>query len=144
MEMKNTACKTLIILSLVLIALVPAYAQQTSMTVTIPVAFTVEQTVLPAGDYVVTHPSEKAIALRHVGGPETLIALTNYTAYTATSHSLQTPRLIFHRYGSQYFLAQAWMPNSDQEYEFYASAREIQVARNGGQDVVELAVLEKK
>src|SRR5215469_4895643 len=111
------------------------------MTVTIPVAFTVEQTVLPAGDYVVTHPSAKAIALKRVGGPETLIALTNYTA---TSHVLQTPRLIFHRYGSQYFLAQAWMPNSDQGYEFYASAREIQVARNGGQDVVELAVLAKK
>ena len=52
------------------------------MTVTIPVAFTVEQTVLPAGDYVLTHPSAKAIAPKRVGGPETLIALTNYIAYT--------------------------------------------------------------
>ena len=139
--MKSTACKTLITLSLVLIALVPAYAQQTSMTVTIPVAFTVEQTVLPAGIYVVTHPSPKAIALKRVSGPETLIALTNYTA---ASHTRQTPRLIFHRYGTQYFLARAWMPNSDQGYEFFASARETHLARIGGQDVVELAVLEKK
>ena len=138
--MKNIACKTLITLSLVLIALVPAYAQQTSMTVTIPVAFTVERTVLPAGDYVVTHPSEKAIALRHVGGPETLITVTNYTAIPQTP---QTPRLIFHRYGSRYFLARAWMPNSDHGYEFFASAREIQLARHGGQDVVELALLAK-
>jgi hypothetical protein len=138
--MKNIACKTLITLSLVLLALVPAYAQQTSMTVTIPVAFTVERTVLPAGDYVVTHPSGKAIALRHVGGPETLVALTNYTAIPQTP---QTPRLIFHRYGSRYFLAQAWMPNSDHGYEFFASAREIQLARHGGQDVVELALLAK-
>ena len=138
--MKNIACKTLITLSLVLIALVPAYAQQTSMTVTIPVPFTVEQNVLPAGDYVVTHPSEKAIVLRHVGGPETLIALTNYTA---TRQTPQTPRLIFHRYGSRYFLARAWMPNSDHGYEFFASTREIQLARYGGQDVVELALLAK-
>jgi len=56
---------------------------------------------------------------------------------------LQTPRLIFHRYGSQYFPGSG-MGNSVQGHEFYASAREIQVVRNGGQDVVELAALAKK
>jgi hypothetical protein len=65
------------------------------------------------------------------------------TNYIAASHNLQTPRLIFHRYGGQYFLAQAWMPNSDQGYECFASAREIQLARNGGQDVVELALVQQ-
>jgi hypothetical protein len=34
--------------------------------------------------------------------------------------------------------------NSDHAREFYASANEIQVARNGGQDVVELVLLAKK
>jgi hypothetical protein len=41
-------------------------------------------------------------------------------------------------------LAAAWLPNSDHAREFYASANEIQVARYGGQDVVELALLAKK
>jgi len=36
------------------------------------------------------------------------------------------------------------MPSSDHARELYASANEIQVARNGGQDVVELALLAKK
>jgi hypothetical protein len=53
-------------------------------------------------------------------------------------------KLVFHRYGNVYFLAAAWLPNSDHAREFYASANEIQVVRNGGQDVVELAVLVEK
>ena len=52
--------------------------------------------------------------------------------------------LVFHKYGTAYFLSAAWLPNSDHAREFYASSNEIQVARNGGQDVVELAVLAKK
>ena len=50
-------------------------------------------------------------------------------------------KLVFHRYGNAYFLAAAWLPNCDHAREFYASANESQVARSGGQDVVELALL---
>jgi hypothetical protein len=53
-------------------------------------------------------------------------------------------KLVFHRYGIAYFLAAAWLPNSDHAREFYASANEIQVANYGGQGVVELALLAKK
>jgi hypothetical protein len=53
-------------------------------------------------------------------------------------------KLVFHKYGNAYFLAAAWLPNSDHAREFLASVNEIQVARNGGQDVVELTLLAKK
>jgi hypothetical protein len=53
-------------------------------------------------------------------------------------------KLVFHKYGNAYFLAAAWLPNSDHAREFFASAKETQVARNGGQDVVELALLAKR
>jgi len=36
------------------------------------------------------------------------------------------------------------LPNSDHAREFYASTNEIQIARGGGQDVVELSLLAKK
>src|SRR6516162_318368 len=55
-EMKNTACKTLITLTLVLIALVPAYAQKTSATVNIPFSFTVDDVRMPAGEYIISSP----------------------------------------------------------------------------------------
>jgi hypothetical protein len=41
-------------------------------------------------------------------------------------------------------LAAAWLPNSAHAREFFPLAREIQLARNSVQDVVELALLAKK
>ena len=35
-------------------------------------------------------------------------------------------KLVFHKYGNAYFLAAAWLPNSDHAREFCASANEIQ------------------
>jgi hypothetical protein len=141
MEMNNTACKTLIALALVLLALAPAYAQKTSATVNIPFSFTVDDVRMPAGEYVISSPSERVVNLQHVGGPEAKATMTNNSSST---NSDGRARLVFHKYGNAYFLATAWLPNSDHAREFYASANEIQVARNGSQDVVELALLAKK
>ena len=139
--MKNTVCKTLITLALVLLALAPAYAQKTSATVNIPFSFTVDDVRMPAGEYVISSPSERVVNLQHVGGPEAKATLTNNGSSTKSNGRA---KLVFHKYGNAYFIAAAWLPNSDHAREFYASASEIQVARNGGQDVVVLALLAKK
>lgn len=139
--MKNTVRMTVITLSLVLIALVPAYAQKTSATVNIPFSFTVDNVRLPAGEYIIASPSERVVAIQHMGGPEAKTTMTNNGSPTKSDGRA---KLVFHKYGNAYFLAAAWMPNSDHAREFYASANEIQLARNGGQDVVELALLVKK
>ena len=139
--MKRLAYTILAAAALVLMALVPAYAQKTSATVNIPFTFTVDDVRMPAGQYIITEPSEKVIEIQHLGGHEAKAVVTNQGASTDwTSH----PRLVFHRYGNAYFLAAVWMPSSDHAREFFASANEIQVARNGGQDVIELALLVKK
>ena len=139
--MKSSIRMTVITLSLVLIAMVPAYAQKTSATVNIPFSFTVDDVRLPAGEYIISSPSERVVNLQHVGGPEAKATMTNNGSST---RSIGPARLVFHRYGNAYFLAAAWLPNSDHAREFYASANEIELARNGGQDVVELALLVKK
>jgi hypothetical protein len=141
MEMKNAACKTVMTLALVLLLLAPAYAQKTSATVNIPFSFSVDNVPMPAGEYIVSSPSERVVNLQHVGGPEAKTAMTNNGS---PSNSDGRAKLVFHKYGNAYFLAVAWMPNSDHAREFFASASEIQVARNGGQDVVEVALLAKK
>ena len=139
--MKNSIRMTLVALGLVTLALAPAYAQKTSATVNIPFSFTVDDVRMPAGEYVISAPSERAIILQHVGGAEAKTAMTNNGSPTASDgHS----KLVFHKYGNAYFLAAAWLPNSDHAREFFASSSEIQVARNSGQDVVELALLAKK
>lgn len=135
--MKKIACKTLMILSLVLIALVPAYA----VTVNIPFSFTVDDVRMPAGEYVIASPTESVVIIRHVGGPEAKATITNYGPLT---NSDGRAKFVFHKYGNAYFLAVAWLPNLAQAREFYTSANEIQVARNRGRDVVELPLLAKK
>ena len=139
--MKNSVRMTLITLSLVLLALAPAYAQKSSATVNIPFTFTVDDVRMPAGEYVISSPSERVVNLQHVGGPEAKTTMTNNGSPTKSDGRA---KLVFHRYGTAYFLVAAWMPNSDHAREFYASASEIQLARNGGQDVIELALLAKK
>jgi len=139
--MKRAAYITMAAVAVVLMSLVPAYAQKASATVNIPFTFTVDDVRMPAGQYIITEPSEKVIEIQHLGGNEAKAVVTNQGASTDwTSH----PRLVFHRYGNAYFLAAVWMPSSDHAREFFASANEIQVARNGGQDVIELALLVKK
>ena len=139
--MKRTAYRTMAAVALVVVALVPAYGQKTSATVNIPFSFTVDDVRMPAGEYLISAPSEKVIEIKHVGGREVKAAITSEVGATEWANH---PRLVFHKYGNAYFLAAAWMPNSDHEQGFFASVNEVQVARNGGQDVVELALLAKK
>jgi hypothetical protein len=141
MEMKNTACKTLITLALLLLALTPVYAQKTSATVNIPFTFSADDVRMPPGEYIISSPSERVVAIQHVGGSEAKTIMTNNGSSTKSDGR---SKLVFHKYGNAYFLAVAWLPNSDHARELYASPNEIQVARTGGLDVVELALLAKK
>ena len=50
-EMKHTAHMIAALAALLLMALVPAYAQKTSATANIPFAFTVDDVRMPAGEY---------------------------------------------------------------------------------------------
>ena len=74
--MKRTAYMTLAAVALVLMALVPAYAQKTSATVNVPFTFTVDDVRMPAGEYLITSPSEKVISIQRVGGSEAKVTLT--------------------------------------------------------------------
>ena len=136
--MKRTAYMVLAAVALVLMSLVPAYAQlKTAATVNIPFTFTVDEVRMPAGDYLITSPSEKVISIQRVGGTEVKVTLT-----TTGSAARQTgpAKLLFHKYGNAYFVAAAWMPKSDHPQEFFTSASEIEVARTTPQKSYELAM----
>jgi len=92
---------------------------------------------MPAGEYLITAPSEKVISIQRVGGPEVKATITNSSAPAKWNGR---PRLVFRHYGRLYFVAMAWLPNSDRAHEFFTSATEIEVARNTTQQTVELAM----
>ncbi len=60
----------------------------------------------------------------------------------ASIDAAKQSKLVFHRYGDRYFLAQLWVAGSDSGRELAQSPREMEVARNYTvQDVVLFAAL---
>src|SRR5215831_15020218 len=105
--------RTLITICLLLTA--AGFAQMRSgqqlMKVNIPFAFGVQDQSLPAGQYLVfTVTPERSIRIVSADGKHSAIVntLPNY-AKEPSSNS----RLVFHRYGSEYFLAEVWTAGQD-------------------------------
>ena len=60
----------------------------------------------------------------------------------ASPQAQKTTKLVFHRYGSHYFLAQIWKAGNDRGQELPASGLETEVARDyPAQSVVVVATL---
>jgi len=81
---------------------VPAHAAE--IRAKIPFSFTVNGKTLPAGTYSVsTEAVQGGLLVR--GFRDGAVVLTN----SIESGKDTTPKLVFHRYGDQYILRQAWM-----------------------------------
>ena len=79
----------------------PICAQVATAEATIPFAFDAGNATLPAGKYVVSSsPAPFSVALV---GPD---RQTRRLAGWPTGASAETPTLVFHRYGNQYFLSE--------------------------------------
>jgi len=81
-------------------------SSQQLMKVDIPFAFSVEDYSLPAGEYLVlTVTPERSLRIVTTDGKHSAIVndLPNYTREPSPNS-----RLVFHRYGNKYFLAQVW------------------------------------
>jgi hypothetical protein len=136
-DMKRTAYMIGALAALLLMAIVPVYAQKMSAQVNIPFGFMVDDVRMPAGEYLIIAPSEKVICIQRVGGPEVKATITNSSGPVKWNGR---PKLVFRHYGSLYFVAAAWLPNSDHSHEFFTSATEIEVARNTPQKSYELVM----
>jgi len=102
--------------------------------VTIPFDFSVSGKTLAAGEYLIAPSGEKGIAFKGVKGNGAAVVLT----HPISNSKADGPKLVFHRYGDKYFLAQAWLRYSDTGCELFASPDEIQMARAYRQQNVEL------
>ena len=123
--------RTLITICLLLTAAI--FAQMTSsqqlMKVNIPFAFGVQDQSLPAGQYLVfTVTPERSIRIVSANGKHSAIVntLPNY-AKEPSSNS----RLVFHRYGNEYFLAEVWTAGQDVARNPLSSKKAMESASNG-------------
>ena len=108
--LKRACICTAILTSLIALGLPIAQARSNNaMIVRVPFDFYVRDRVLPAGDYSVSELTNDGVALqlRSTDNGEALAVLTN--SAEEAGRQARAPRLIFHRYGEQYFLAAVWL-----------------------------------
>ena len=104
--MKSNRIATLSLLALALLVSVPSTFAQTHVKANadVPFAFKVGNSALPAGSYTVSSIASSAISIASRESHADVITLVR-TEYASKD---QSPKLVFHKCGDQYFLAQIW------------------------------------
>ena len=124
--MKNALSRITGILALAFLAAHPAYAQE-PMLVNVPFAFTAGKMTLTAGEYrVQNNKGDSAVLLIE----RTDSSAATFVASNAVEVSTPQPqsKLIFHRYGNRYFLAQVWIEGHLRGRQLLPSAKEKEQA----------------
>ncbi len=124
-------------LAIAILALVVNANAQNKAKADIPFSFDLGSKALPAGTYTVEKLGMSAIVIRNA---DTLHA-SLINVQNAERLDPQRPKLVFHRYGDQYFLYQVWS-GSTIGVEIPASRheKEVRMARAGGAAPQEVVV----
>ena len=119
-----------------------ANAQSVSVKANVPFDFTVGKSTLPAGEYSIQSISTGASSVLAIRGGKAnqMLASTNHAE---TLNPSANSRLVFHKYGDQYFLSKIWLQGEKAGREFKISRREAEVAKSvpTSEDVIVLAAL---
>lgn len=110
----STSLLALGLLVSMLAAAVPASAKSASeLRAQVPFDFYVGDRLISAGDCRVTsvNADESGLRIDGNGGRQSAITLTNLKS--ASANAKANPRLVFHKYGDQYFLAAVWGAEQD-------------------------------
>ena len=113
-----------------------------SVRVDIPFAFSVNNQVLPAGSYeIVKNDNTTMLTIRNQADRKSIMFGVN----TAQERRVPaTAKVLFNRYGDQYFLSQIWTRDSGQEVRKSKSEREAarhaskNLAMESGPEVIEI------
>jgi len=112
------------------VAAASAHAQTIKVKGTIPFDFIVNRAILPAGQYMIE-------SLGSVDGRTLLIRSSDMkpkasvNAFSLQSlNTCERTKLVFHRYGDRYFLAEIWVAGNSSGHELPKSPREVEVAKD--------------
>ena len=126
--MKRQAFNLVGLLTLLLVA-GSAIAQSNRVVANVPFGFTVANNSLPAGTYSVQALSSRdnrSLLLRGADGSSSMII----SSIAAQSHEpAAKTKLVFNRYGDQYFLSKIWVEGATLGRELPKTSREKEVAK---------------
>ena len=139
--MKRQIVSLVGVLGLLLVAAC-ANAQSVNVKANVPFDFMVGKSTLPAGEYSIQSISTGASDVLAIRGGKTNQMLTSAN-HAETLNPSKNSRLVFHKYGDQYFLAQIWLEGDRAGRELKISRREAEVAKNvpTSEEVIVLAAL---
>src|SRR2546423_1241224 len=106
--MQKTIIRTFCALAVTLIVVTSAIAHDWKMSADIPFDFNVGDTRMTSGKYTVESVSNGAVVVRSAQGKQAALSLSNAVI---TPRYLNTARLIFNKYGEQYFLSTMSWPD---------------------------------
>jgi hypothetical protein len=140
--MKRQIVSLVGVLGLLLVAAC-ANAQSVNLKADVPFDFTVGKSILPAGAYSIQSLNTgtgHALAIRGKDSSTNMMAAANNAE---TLNASPNSRLVFHKYGDQYFLSQIWLQGEKVGRQFTASRREAEIAKSvqTSEDVIVLAAL---
>lgn len=122
-----------------LVAVGPVYAQEFHLKADIPFQFTVNGRTLPAGEYQVLSagiPSNRGILqIRNAEGQSSILNALPVQLRSTAKNS----KLVFNRYGDQYFLSKMWMDGEGDGYEVPQSRLEKELAKHQQLGATEVA-----
>ena len=130
-------------MSLALLMSAAAQAQTTHMIVTVPFEFTAGNVQLPAGEYEVEAMGPwggSTLSVHNVNSNAGSVVLSNSCR---SKKPAADAKLVFYRYGHQYFLAQVWNRNSVAGSQIQINPRQTELAKNQSKDQVVLIASEK-
>jgi hypothetical protein len=106
--MKQTTLRTITMLGLFLTLAVASVHAQSSveMRVNVPFDFSAGNAKLKAGVYTIRRSTGKILVLRALNETKDVFVLTPYPIQRLEGD--QSGKLVFHRYGNQYYMAEAW------------------------------------
>jgi hypothetical protein len=103
-----------------------SYAQSTGVRAEVPFSFAVGDKVLPAGNYTIKSESPHVIVIKNHDHPaEAALSLVNQ----ASNGSPNGGKLLFQKYGSQYFLSEILCNSADMNLSIPPSKREKRAQR---------------
>jgi len=124
-----------------LLATASAYAQTGVVKANVPFNFIVNNTDLPAGTYTLQSLGTVGAAMV-IESPDRKV-VNGFLPNACQSNTVpEVSKLVFHRYGAQYFLTQIWTAGNARGKELPKSGREREVAMDyTSRDVVVVATL---
>jgi hypothetical protein len=125
--MKSRVTRILSI-GIALVAVAAVQAQDKTVTAKVPFSFYMGRSAMPQGAYKVDELSHSAVVrIWSAGGTGSIT-----THEIEGKKRIEPARLVFHRYGESYFLAEIWTGDTSIGRALAASPREKELAQNGG------------